>query len=421
MKILWITNVAIGRQCEIIGTNNTSGGWMTAALEAFIGNSQFEICVATTWKVKNTKTLKDLNIDYVVLSCGYPLDYQLYKKSNHQQLKKLISYFKPDIIHIHGTEFSLGLALMTICPNEKYIVSIQGLCSIIERYYYAGMFFSDILKTITIRDIVKMDTIFHGRRKFQRRGLIEKDYIKKAKHVIGRTQWDYIHSKTINSNSIYHFCNESLRKEFYNKDWNLNSIKRHTIFVSQSLFPYKGLHILLKALSILKTEYKDILVIVAGVDITKSNGILAKLKVPGYYKYLRNIINKDSLQNYIRFTGSLDAEQMSLYYQKSHVFVCSSSIENSSNSIGEAQLVGIPCVASYVGGVSDMIKDRETGLLYRFEEFEMLANNIKRIFKDDNLSLQLSKEGKKVALFRHDSKKNTEDLLKIYNQVININ
>ena len=77
-------------------------------------------------------------------------------------------------------------------------------------------------------------------------------------------------------------------------------------------------------------------------------------------------------------------------YLQSHVFVCPSFIENSPNSVGEAQLLGIPCIASFVGGVSDMVVDGETGLLYRFEEVEMLAAAVCRIFTDDKFAKRLS-------------------------------
>ena len=53
-----------------------------------------------------------------------------------------------------------------------------------------------------------------------------------------------------------------------------------------------------------------------------------------------------------------------------------SSIENSPNSLGEAQLLGVPCIASDVGGVTDMIPNKECGIIYRFEEVELLAKHI---------------------------------------------
>jgi len=111
---------------------------------------------------------------------------------------------------------------------------------------------------------------------------------------------------------------------------------------------------------------------------------------------------------------------MAGYYQNSHVFVCPSSIENSSNSLCEAQLTGTPVVASFVGGIPDLVIHNETGLLYRFEEYEMMAYQIKKIFLDDNLALRLSQQGKIVAAKRHDRRENASRLIKIYENVLSI-
>jgi glycosyltransferase involved in cell wall biosynthesis len=104
-------------------------------------------------------------------------------------------------------------------------------------------------------------------------------------------------------------------------------------------------------------------------------------------------------------------------YQKAHVFICSSSIENSPNSLGEAQLIGVPCISSYVGGVADMIDESKTGLMYRFEEFEMLSDNIRKIFSDDSLALYLSENGINEATKRHNQQTNLYQTISIYNAI----
>jgi glycosyltransferase involved in cell wall biosynthesis len=104
-------------------------------------------------------------------------------------------------------------------------------------------------------------------------------------------------------------------------------------------------------------------------------------------------------------------------YLASHVFVCPSSIENSPNSVGEAQLLGVPCVAAYVGGIPDMISDNETGLLYRFEEIEMLAMSVIKIFDDEILAQKLSKQSSLIANIRHDKIINSNNLYSIYKSI----
>jgi glycosyltransferase involved in cell wall biosynthesis len=98
--------------------------------------------------------------------------------------------------------------------------------------------------------------------------------------------------------------------------------------------------------------------------------------------------------------------------------VCPSAIENSPNSVGEAQILGVPCLASYVGGTADMMEHGENGLLHRFEEVEMLASNICRIFADDELALKISENARVCAAKRHDGARNASDLYQIYQKMI---
>ena len=276
---------------------------------------------------------------------------------------------------------------------------------------------STILRSVTFRDILRRDMLIQARRKFRARGVCEKEYIKRTSHVTGRTSWDFVHSKSINPDVQYHFCNEILRHEFYNSGWDLTKMERHRIFISQAGYPLKGMHMVLKAIGIVRRTYPDTKVQIAGPDITYGKDPLARLKRGGYGKYINGLIDKYSLQDSIVFTGNLDAGQMADQFKKAHVFVCPSTIENSPNSLGEAQLVGTPVIASYVGGVPDMVRDGETVLLYRPEEFEMLAHNIVRLFENDDLALRLSKNGRTESAARHDKHVNANRMLDIYKKI----
>ena len=159
---------------------------------------------------------------------------------------------------------------------------------------------------------------------------------------------------------------------------------------------------------------------VAGHSIISNTTISEKLRLSGYGSYICSLIKKANLRDNIYSTGPLTAEQMIAEYKNSNVFICSSSIENSPNSLGEAQLLGVPVIASYVGGIPDMVEHGQTGLLYRFEEFEMLAGYIRRVFNDDSLAKNLSLNGIFAAHNRHDRKNNLDQVLEIYTQIRSI-
>ena len=120
----------------------------------------------------------------------------------------------------------------------------------------------------------------------------------------------------------------------------------------------------------------------------------------------------------MHFLGQLSEEQMIAEYIKAHVFVCPSAIENSPNSVGEAQLLGTPVVASYVGGTMDMVKDNETGFLYRFEEISLLAQRVCELFANSELCNRLSEQARIAAKQRHCKDANAATLLEIYNEIV---
>jgi len=248
------------------------------------------------------------------------------------------------------------------------------------------------------------------------RGSYEKELIKNIKHVIGRTSWDSSNIWAINPLANFYFCDETLRNSFYQKQWDIKNCQKYTIFLSQGHYPIKGLHQIIKALPLILKHFPKTKVYVAGNDFLNTSWY----KKNGFAIYLNKLMFKHKISNdTIVFLGILNEEQMVKQYAASHVFVCPSIIENSPNSVGEAQLVGTPCVASYVGGTMDMLKDGETGFLYRFEEISLLARQICQIFSNEDLAILLSENAQTAALIRHDKLNNAVRLNSIYKQIIN--
>lgn len=413
MRILWITNIMFPALCKEMNLPSpVIGGWMYSSAEALIKmDPQLRLAVATVYQGKEYKKIEVGKIVYYLL----PLkrSKMVYQSQLEFWWKKVSFDFQPELVHLHGTEYAHGLAFLNACPRIKSVVSIQGLVSVCARYYYAGISVSDMFKNITLRDMIRRDNIFQQKQKFQKQGIIEKSILRKVNHVIGRTSWDRVHSLALNPHIHYHFCNETLRPEFYKHTWKYETCEKHSIFLSQAGYPIKGLHQVLKALPLVLKEFPDTRVYVAGANITGNTSFRERLKLTGYGKYIKSLIRKYKLENKIVFTGLLDMQQMCERYLRSHVFICPSSIENSPNSLGEAQIMGVPCVASYVGGIPDMMSGDE-GYLYRFEEVEMLAEQMLKVFRAD---FTTKKNDVRNIVERHDPQKNVERLMEIYHEI----
>lgn len=415
MKVLWITNILFPDVCEALALPvQPVGGWLYSSAK-LLCSPDTELAVAAIYPGKDFQVLIIDNIKYYLLPFREnPIKYD---KQLEIYWKLVEKEYMPDIVHIHGTEFSHGLAYLKSCKSDKVVVSIQGLVSVCERYYCAGLSIKDIVKNITFRDLIKNDNIFQQRKSFKKRGESEKIYIRLSKYVIGRTHWDEVHVKTLNPNIKYFFCNETLRLSFYEKRWDIDKCIPYSIFLSQASYPIKGLHQVLKALPLVLKEYPNAKLYVAGTDCFNCNTLTKRVRLNGYAKLIKKMIRQLKLDQHVVFLGMLDEVSMRERYLNSHLFICPSSIENSPNSLGEAQLLGLPCIATYTGGIPDMIDVGQSGLLYPFEEFEMLGQQICSVFACRTLALHLSENARLKAADRHNLSKCRNRMLDIYDEI----
>lgn len=420
MIILWITNILLpeailllDKDCILRGT----GGWLVGAANALLKSDEISLSIATpTDMVSHLKVLQGEKITYYLFPLGsgnhkYNPTYEFY-------LREINEMVKPNVVHIHGTEFTHGLAYIRACGSDKVVASIQGMTSLCWRYKAAGLSKWDIVKHLSLADIFLNQSLFHKTKTLKQCGESEILLIKELKHVIGRTLWDRANTWAINPKIKYHFCNETLRPEFYSGKWSYEKCQNHTIFFNQPTNSIKGFHQLLKALPKVINMYPDTIVYLSGVKHLEPQSIRQKITLPGYVKYLLSEIEKADLSDHLRFLGSLSANEMKREYLNANVFVSCSSIENSSNSICEAQILGTPCISSYVGGISDMIDEGNTGFLYRFEETDTLAYLICKIFSG-NVNLEIMSDNEiKAAKLRHDPENNCNTLKQIYKDIM---
>lgn len=418
MNVLWITNgllpeatAKLSGQDELLG----SGGWILSLAELLSVNQDVSLTIAGfTNLVKDLTHVQGERIQYYALPlCGRQIRY---KTSYEKTIRDVLLEVKPDLVHIHGTEYPFSLAALRACESVPSVVSLQGLVSVIALFYFGGLSKHEIRKCITLHDLVRPNLI-RQQRNMAARGRYEEQLLREAHNVIGRTQWDRTHTWAINPNARYFYCNETLRKEFYRGEiWTYENCVPHRIFISQGYYPLKGLHILIDALGIVKKHYADVELIVAGEDFTYSeSSFFDRLKVSTYGRIIKRRITANGLMGSVKFVGRLNAEGMKKEFIRSNLFICSSSIENSPNSLCEAQILGVPILASYVGGVPDLMKGDDEHL-YRFDDVVMLANKICRVFEQRNEIMTSTM--RQIAQSRHNPVSVVTSLLSIYGRII---
>ena len=111
-------------------------------------------------------------------------------------------------------------------------------------------------------------------------------------------------------------------------------------------------------------RYPDAKLFVAGNSVVNWKTLKDKIKISSYGMYLRELLKRYGLFDKVIFTGRLSGEEMKKRMLESHLFLCASAMENSPNSLGEAMLLGVPCVSAGIGGVPDLFKDEVDGIIY---------------------------------------------------------
>lgn len=112
------------------------------------------------------------------------------------------------------------------------------------------------------------------------------------------------------------------------------------------------------------------------------------------------------------FTGRIAYNKISLYLRAADIFVLPSSYEGLPHTILEAMVVGVPIVATNIGGILEIIEDGRDGFLFKSGYLSGLQGSISRLLEDRVTALEFIENAKeKVEQFRLDiSEKNNEDL-----------
>ena len=412
MKLLWLCNMMPGKVKEKISGKAVSGGlWVDHVLA---GLRQQGLSIHILCPGDGVKGELDEKCSYKIFKEGLPYVYLPELETGFgEELKK----FQPDVIHIWGTEYGHTLAMVNAAEKagvlDRVVVSIQGLCSVYAGHYAEGVPYR-VQKENTFRDLVRRDNILQQQKKFALRGELEVAALKKVHHVIGRTDWDEACTKQVNPEVKYHFCNETLREPFYEGKWSYDGCKKRRIFASSCAYPVKGFHYLLEAFAEVVKDYPDATLAVPGKSFMNAD----KLRRTSYQKYLEELTRRYGLEDKLEFLGSLSAEGMKAAFLDANVFVLPSTIENSPNSLGEAMLLGVPCVSGDVGGVTNLMTHNEEGYVYQSTAPYMLAYYIKRVFAMKDQAQALGKAAREHAAKTHDPEKNLQDLLNIYRELV---
>ncbi|MDB5280393.1 MAG: hypothetical protein JWR61_5348 [Ferruginibacter sp.] len=416
MRVLWFTNTPANAS-KTFGYTGAGGGWISA-LELLVCKEQtYQLAICFFYGGSDFKTLVQDGVTYYAMPLKKQngiqriLSRQLSKLADEesQYLDEVIQRFKPEVIHVFGTESGYGKILNG--KFEKVVFHMQGLLKpYTEVYFPRGFNRQSILKYSSLNTLIKGFSFFHGYRDLKNRAKREMETVKQWQYFSGRTHWDKNYIKLLNPQSTYFHCEELLRPEFFARRWaaptGLDLKQRVVIGTTINPSIYKGLDLIYKVIPLLS----DYTICWKVFGIEENNPL---------NKVVKGIVNRGRKNESINFCGPLGANELIDALNTCHFFVHPSYIDNSPNSVCEAQLLGMPVLSSAVGGISTLVTNNVDGFLFNPYDRYDLAGLLCSLINNYAVALDAANKARETALKRHSPDEILKTVNHIYNSICN--
>lgn len=422
MRILWLSmNSGLFQNINKPNAGYNGGGWISSLQKLVVSNPNNNLALAYITNEQLKKDQQNNTIYYPIFEPSKTSIKKLkeyyggYKKITPNkyldQIEKIIQDFNPHIIHLFGMENPMATILGH--TNIPVVVHLQGLLGPYDNAFFPVNFNkTSFLIPFSIREWLFRNGYIFAKNSIHIRGEKELSMFKKVDYAMGRTTWDYQISQLLSPQSKYFHVDEVLRDVFYENagKWRYPKVQKLKIISTLSNTVYKGLDTILKAANLLKTQ-SNIPFKWNIVGINPQDEIIRfferKLRISG-----KNIN--------IEYVGVLNASELCSELLNNHIYVHPSYIDNSPNSLCEAQLLGMPVIGTYVGGIPSLINNNENGVLVPANAPYELAYLLKKLYMEKDLATKLGNGAYKTASKRHNKEKILFDLINVYKEIIGI-
>ncbi len=410
MKVLWF------EVTQPSGYNNSgivAGGWQDSLESIVRTETSVELCIAFVTDQHLEIKVVD-GVKYIPILCQYGRvernfypKWDIYVKKVLPQSLQIVKECKPDLIHIFGTEWPFGQ--IAKCVKVPVVIHIQGaIIPYNNALYPPGYSIKDRINASKLNPLHRF-RLLKEERDSKNWASWERSTWGLVCNYMGRTDWDYALSHILHPGCRYFHVEEALRTPFISgkKHWcppQDNKIRLLTTGLSTF---WKGPDMLLKTAHILSERGVDFEWLVAG-NISDE---------------LRMVVEKHeglSLEdNHVKILGFVGPDELSDILCHSTMMVHTAYIENSPNSICEAQCLGVPVISTNVGGISTLVRNGIDGILVPANDPWQMAYKIVTLSNDKDRMKKMSDETMQHSLSRHNPKNIIKQLLNCYSALIN--
>ncbi len=165
------------------------------------------------------------------------------------------------------------------------------------------------------------------------------------------------------------------------------------------LVPWKGVDGILNVLS----QIKDCHLVIIGEGPLRNE--------------LEILCHKLNLEDRVTFMGALSKSQVTYCLEKADLFVLNSTYEGLPHVVLEAMKAGTPVVATDAGGTSEVIQDRENGLLVSVGNEEKLKECIQKILAEPKYAQQLANQAYNDVNEKFSLENMLKESIQVFSQV----
>lgn len=140
----------------------------------------------------------------------------------------------------------------------------------------------------------------------------------------------------------------------------------------------------IKVLAKLRESEPDATLTMAGAD----KGLEDRIKL---------MVEEMDLPNAVRFAGFLNLEKKLREFSHADIYINTNRVDNMPVSVVEARALGLPVVATNVGGLPYLIEHGENGFLVSSEDVDAMVKNIKMLLDNPELTQKISRNGRELA------------------------
>lgn len=414
MRVLWfsITSALYGSQHNQFN----GGGWIESLQRSVMAHGEIDLGIVFISSEKNAPVKNDGNVTY------YPIyihrstidklrDLYTNKYFDTVALEKylqVINDFKPDLIQVFGSEWNFGLIKPYV--DVPVVIHMQGFWPQYRNSSFPPGFSKlDYVLSRWYKPTSPLNRLLDDMKSKDRANREEK-ILEMNENYFGRTEWDKAITKLYNPNSKYYFCSEALRDAFVieKRKWSLQKESTVTFVTTGAGTPLKGLDLVLKTAKVLKKyapfnfQWK-----LCGPTAFDMKRFEQKAKI------------KSSDVNVIPL-GICDSQKVKDLLLSSLIYIHTAYIDNSPNAVCEAQYIGLPIIATNVGGVASLFADDyPSNALVPTNDPYYLASRIIDLYCNEEKLKKMSASNYKIARERHNDEQIYASLMSAYKQILN--